>query len=110
MSIMTEPASLKQNLAATLVSDNQVSDEEKHVSFISAAANRWKGCAYFKPAQNPQVKDARSPKTDPTDRKGSFFTLRTFHASSVNQWLLGKRVQGDAGDKVNDGIIGLDLF
>lgn len=47
------------------MSNNQVSDEEEHVSFISAAVNRWKGRAYFKPAQNLQLKDTRSPKTDP---------------------------------------------
>lgn len=42
--------------------------------------------------------------------RGSFFTLRTFHASSVNQWLVGKRVQGDALDKVNDQIIGFGVI
>lgn len=60
MFTITKLAFVKSRLAATVVGDNQVSDKEEHVS----AANRWKGCAYFKPVQNPPVKDTCTPKTD----------------------------------------------
>lgn len=69
-----------------------------------------KGVCIFQTSAKSSSKGHVYSKNWYTDMRGSFFTLRTFHASSVNQWLVGKRVQGDALDKVNDQIIGLDLF